>query len=90
MGLRRSCITCGRVIEHGSYCPGHEPERLRGRKWMRKRAVVFRRANWTCENCGDRIAEEVHHLNGPRDNSWDALLAVCRKCHRELEAEKRR
>ena len=89
MGLKRSCITCGTVITEGSYCPGCQPERMRGRAWMRRRAVVFRRAGHLCERCGDRVAEEVHHLNGVEDNAWESLMAVCGPCHRELERDKR-
>ena len=89
MGVARPCIKCGALLEHGSYCPGCAPARMRGRKWMRRRAVVFRRAGWICERCHDRVAEEVHHLGGAGRQRVGALMAVCRDCHRELEREKR-
>lgn len=50
---------------------------------------MLRRNDGVCERCGDRLAEEIHHLRGLDDNSMEALLAVCRGCHRALEAEKR-
>ena len=93
----RPCIGCGRLIPYGSRCPecqwrkdaSYEPDRLRGRRWMRKRASVFRRAGYLCERCG-RVASEVHHIDGDRgNNSMSNLLSVCGGCHRQLEAEKR-
>ncbi len=56
---------------------------------MRKRAAVFRRSGYLCERCGERVAEEVHHLAGLGDNSVGSLLSVCRPCHVELERAKR-
>jgi hypothetical protein len=56
---------------------------------MARRTAVMRRANWTCERCRERLAQEVHHLNGLDDNRLEALQAVCTTCHLELEAEKR-
>jgi hypothetical protein len=56
---------------------------------MRRRTAVMRRANWMCERCRERLAQEVHHLGELSDNRLEQLLAVCYDCHRELEAEKR-
>ncbi len=82
------------MIAAGSYCgrcrPDYAPTRLRGRKWMRKRLAVLREAEFICQRCGDRLADEIHHVNGdPGDNRFENLLATCRPCHRQLEAEKR-
>jgi 5-methylcytosine-specific restriction endonuclease McrA len=57
---------------------------------MTKRRAVFGRAGGICERCGERTAEEVHHLSGVKDNRLESLLAVCKSCHLALEAEKRR
>ena len=93
----RPCINCRRLIEAGSYCSecgwrknASYSDRLRGRKWMKRRSAVMRRAGDVCEHCRNRLAEEVHHLNGVDDNRLQSLLAVCRDCHTALEAEKRR
>jgi 5-methylcytosine-specific restriction endonuclease McrA len=56
---------------------------------MKRRVAVMRRANWTCERCGERLAQEIHHLGSLSDNRLEMLIAVCRPCHRALEAEKR-
>ena len=31
IGMRRPCLRCGEVIESGSYCAAHDPERTRRR-----------------------------------------------------------
>jgi hypothetical protein len=56
---------------------------------MRRRAAVLRRARGMCERCHHELALEVHHLGGLGDNRLEALLAVCKSCHAQLEAEKR-
>ncbi len=56
---------------------------------MRRRLAVMSEAGFICESCGERVAEEVHHLNGLEDNRVQSLMAVCRDCHRALEAETR-
>lgn len=50
-------------------------------------------AHYLCEVCCNRPAIEVHEITrGPaRDKSldvWDAVLAVCRTCHRSLESHR--
>ena len=92
----RACLGCGRLIASGSRCgrcswkqtAAYSP-RMRGRRWMRLRAAVLRNAGWVCQQRGDRIASEVHHLHGLEDNQMESLLAVCVDCHRELERAKR-
>jgi hypothetical protein len=92
----RPCLGCKKLISEGSYCPicawqtaVRYSDRMRGRRWMKIRSAVMRRAEWICQRCGDRLAEECHHLNGVDDNRLESLLAVCRDCHTALEAEKR-
>lgn len=91
--IQRPCLKCGALIAGGSYCgrcqPSYSPTRLRGRRWMRRRLAVLREAQFICERCGERVAEEVHHLNGVEDNRMQSLMAVCFPCHRQLEIEKR-
>jgi 5-methylcytosine-specific restriction endonuclease McrA len=92
--MQRPCLDCGTLIAQGSRCSrcawkANPSERLRGRAWMRKRAAVMRRAGGICERCGNRLCEEIHHLGPLTDNRLESLLAVCRGCHKALEAEKR-
>ena len=55
--------------------------------WKRKRYVVLKRDNWTCQYCGDK-ATEVHHKKYARRNigkepiKW--LVSICRNCHQEI------
>jgi 5-methylcytosine-specific restriction endonuclease McrA len=92
--VNKPCLECGRLTD-GSYCPSctarrqQTSPRMRGRRWMRKRGAVMRRAGSICERCGERVAEEVHHLGELSDNRLDRLIAVCKPCHLQLEAEKR-
>lgn len=58
-------------------------------EWETKRQKVFKRANQTCEGCGERPATEVHHLS--YDNVGDELLfqlvALCDTCHTKVHPE---
>jgi len=55
--------------------------------WKRKRYVVLKRDNWTCQYCGGK-ATEVHHKKYARRNigkepiKW--LVSICRNCHQEI------
>ena len=40
---------------------------LKSDAWKRKRYVVLKRDNWTCQYCGDK-ATEVHHKKYARRN----------------------
>ena len=57
---------------------------LKSAAWQRKRYVVLRRDNWTCQFCGSR-ATQVHHTRYAKYNigrepiEW--LVSVCKSCH---------
>ena len=61
-------------------------EYLKSDEWKRKRYVVLKRDNWTCQYCGAK-ATEVHHLKyayyqiGKEPIKW--LVSVCRPCHKK-------
>tara|TARA_B100001564_G_C20609127_1_gene656684 strand:- start:211 stop:501 length:291 start_codon:yes stop_codon:yes gene_type:complete len=61
-------------------------EYLKTEAWQRKRYVVFKRDNWTCQECGAK-ATEVHHLKyakyqiGKEPIDW--LVSLCSPCHRK-------
>ena len=61
-------------------------EYLKTDAWQRKRYVVFKRDNWTCQECGAK-ATEVHHLKyakyqiGKEPIDW--LVSLCSPCHRK-------
>ena len=60
-------------------------EYLKSDAWQRKRYVVFKRDNWTCQECGAK-ATEVHHMKyakyqiGKEPIEW--LVSLCSPCHR--------
>ena len=63
-------------------------------RWRKKRALVLKRANYVCEGCGEREANEVHHLTydhiGTSCEEGEflfELLAVCSECHRRIHGK---
>lgn len=60
---------------------------LKSHAWKRKRYVVLKRDNWTCQYCGGK-ASEVHHKKYAKINigrepiKW--LVSICRNCHQKL------
>jgi 5-methylcytosine-specific restriction endonuclease McrA len=61
-------------------------EYLKSDEWKRKRYVVLKRDNWTCQYC-DKKATQVHHLKyakyqiGKEPIKW--LVSVCASCHKD-------
>ena len=61
-------------------------EYLKSDAWKRKRYVVLKRDNWTCQICGAK-ATEVHHKKyakyqiGKEPIQW--LVSLCSPCHRD-------
>ena len=59
-------------------------EYLKTDDWKRKRYVVLKRDNWTCQHCGVP-ATQVHHLKYAKYNigkepiEW--LVSLCKPCH---------
>ena len=59
-------------------------EYLKTEEWQRKRYVVLKRDNWTCQHCGVP-ATQVHHLKYAKYNigkepiKW--LVSLCKRCH---------
>ena len=59
-------------------------EYLKSEEWQRKRYVVLKRDNWTCQHCGVP-ATQVHHLKyakyqiGKEPIKW--LVSLCKPCH---------
>lgn len=58
---------------------------LRTAVWQAKRQLVLDRAGGVCEACGQKEAQQVHHLKYPEtfglEPLWD-LRAVCIPCHK--------
>jgi 5-methylcytosine-specific restriction endonuclease McrA len=53
--------------------------------WKVRRRAALKRANYLCQNCGQR-ATQVHHLTyvGVFKESPSDLVALCDRCHADL------
>lgn len=70
-------------VSHSTY--------IRSREWNVRRKQALKDANYKCERCGISGKKlEVHHLHYENlgEELPEDLIAVCRKCHLELELEK--
>ena len=62
-------------------------EYLKSDAWKRKRYVVLKRDNWTCQSCGAK-ATQVHHMKyakykiGKEPIKW--LVSLCASCHHKI------
>lgn len=67
---------------------------LKSPQWKSLREQVKRRCGGTCEDCGYRPMEEVHHLNYDSfgNEKLEDLLGLCSVCHlsRHPEHQERR
>lgn len=56
---------------------------LKSPEWQALRVQVLERAAGRCEDCGDAVATQVHHLTYRRvgDEHVDDLRAICNRCH---------
>lgn len=60
--------------------------------WAEKRNERLRIDHYRCANCGFTRALEVHHINYERVFHEDVrrdLVTLCKKCHSEIEAQKK-
>lgn len=93
---KRPCLSCGRLVSSGSYCPGHAPRRAnrqtpgRGGGWQaaKFRSEVLRFAGYVCQRCGADGALQAHHVRplvegGTNDPANG--VALCRRCHEAVE-----
>lgn len=63
-------------------------EYLRGPQWAARRRLVLARCKGTCEGCGIRKADEVHHLTYEHvfDEFLFELVGLCAACHERIHA----
>jgi 5-methylcytosine-specific restriction endonuclease McrA len=64
---------------------------LESDEWRQRRQRVLRRAGGVCEGCGERTANQVHHLTYDRvggEMLFD-LVAVCDSCHRRIHMNRK-
>jgi hypothetical protein len=64
-------------------------EYLKTPNWLKKRSLVLERSTGVCEGCGNKSAEEVHHLTYRHigDEFLFELVALCKTCHKRLHSE---
>jgi len=81
------CPVCGAVVplgelqRHHRACSRGTGDIRHERRWRKLRAAIIRRDEGRCVVCGSSTDLEVHHLNGAADNSPNALVTLCAKCH---------
>ena len=62
-------------------------------KWQKKRSERLKIDNYKCQRCGRPMDLQVHHVNYERigdENVYTDLITLCKYCHREIEAEKKK
>lgn len=70
-------------------------ELLRDPRWQKKRLEIMKRANFTCEECGDESTtlnvDHSYYEKGrmPWEYPDDSLNCLCEPCHKEVEMERR-
>lgn len=95
--MRRPCLTCGTLIESGSYCAAHKPVSPSGSRQARGsggRMQTFRRrtlatTGGSCARCGSEDRVQAHHVIpvglAPEQ---EVGVPLCHRCHREVESAK--
>lgn len=69
-------------------------EQLKQPQWKRKRTIILKRDNKTCQLCGDSETDlHVHHKYYKKSKrAWEypdvALVTLCKHCHFEVERMK--
>ena len=54
---------------------------------------IFKRDNWSCQQCGSKEDLTIHHIDGQgrnsknKNNSLDNLITLCRKCHGRIHGK---
>lgn len=88
----RPCPICRRVHFKAGMDHDKAYHRYIGtRCWKRLRLGVFRKAGWTCEECGASMCMlHAHHLSYDRLGSEapEDLVALCVKCHDAIHANR--
>lgn len=74
-----------RQVENDSWWKQYK-EHLKSDKWKEIRRKVFTRCRGICEGCGERNADQVHHLTYQRlgNEMLFDLAAVCTTCHEAI------
>lgn len=74
--------------EHPAWKGGSDQSWRRGPKWRRTAAEVYRRDDYTCQECGDTDTEiHAHHItpihSGGLKYDMDNIIVLCAECHYE-------
>jgi hypothetical protein len=60
-------------------------------EWRRKRLLILKRDNWTCQACLIAEATDVHHhttVNLGNELCWQ-LISICRPCHDRIPSRRK-
>lgn len=93
-GIGRSRFLTGENSPNwkGGVTPGYLADR-RGEKYREWRTLVFKRDNWTCQECGTRGKVHVHHVfpfakfPEHRFDIWNGIT-LCHSCHGKIHGNK--
>lgn len=74
-------------------------ELLNSEEWQQKRLSILKRDYFKCRYCGSKHNLQVHHKyykkypDGQKVKPWnypdDALITLCRECHKKVHSKKR-
>ncbi len=57
-------------------------------EWKKRRNQILIRDNYTCQNCGQKIHLEVHHITYRYKYPWlspnEDLIILCEICHAKI------
>lgn len=75
----------------GGVLNGYE-KKLSSREWRNLRSEIYKRDNWTCQDCGKKCHKDIqcHHVvpyRESKDDSRENLVTLCLPCHGRRHAE---
>ncbi len=65
---------------------------LKTKHWKKVRKLVFKRAKYKCEQCGNKGILHPHHKTyrnrGNEHNYLEDIIVLCEDCHSEIHGKK--
>ena len=60
--------------------------------WKRLRKIIYKRDNWTCQECGKKCHTDIqcHHkvpYRISKNDSMNNLITLCKSCHIKIERQ---
>jgi membrane protease subunit (stomatin/prohibitin family) len=88
--IKNSCKGINKGSKNGNYVNGLASSiQERGEEWEKIRKQIYKRDNWTCQECSKtKCRVEVHHKvpwRISKDNSPENLETLCKSCHKKKD-----